>query len=531
MSADSTRVASDRGKWMALIAALLGWTFDGFEIGLFPLVGPNALNHLLRAEIAVSPTVRDAWFGVIGAMFLVGAATGGVLFGWLGDRIGRVRAMSLSIFAYAIFTGLCGFANEAWQIAVLRFVASLGMGGEWALGVALVTELWPDRSRAMLAGLIGAAANVGFLLVGLLSLVLVRFIDGFGDLLLSIGVSAERTASLVEGDGWRLLMMAGALPALLIFFIRLFVPESHKWEAERDKGGTSHWATRDLLGVLIGAVGALAVIFVWSPVLKVLWPAAADNEALRTVLRVGVTVVGLVVALMGYIYPVVRYLGRAEAVGDLPADARSKYVFRMLLGACLSGVALLGTWGSLQWAAKWAGALAKQLPADGAMFAKEYTQITLAAGAIVGTIVAALMGGWLGRRITYFGLCIVSFVSLVYLYLANDAYGPKLLMSAFVAGGTTAAFYGWFPLYLPELFPTSIRATSQGFAYNFGRVLSAVGSLQTATLTAYFAQGVAAGRSDVDAFPNAGAALAGIYVIGLFIIWLGPETKGRPLPE
>jgi SHS family sialic acid transporter-like MFS transporter len=165
------------------------------------------------------------------------------------------------------------------------------------------------------------------------------------------------------------------------------------------------------------------------------------------------------------------------------------------------------------------------------MFAKEYTQITLAAGAIVGTIVAALMGGWLGRRITYFGLCIVSFVSLVYLYLANDAYGPKLLMSAFVAGGTTAAFYGWFPLYLPELFPTSIRATSQGFAYNFGRVLSAVGSLQTATLTAYFAQGVAAGRSDVDAFPNAGAALAGIYVIGLFIIWLGPETKGRPLPE
>ena len=110
------------------------------------------------------------------AMFLVGAATGGVLFGWLGDRIGRVRAMSLSIFTYAIFTGLCGFATEAWHIAVLRFIASLGMGGEWALGVALVTEIWPDRSRAWLAGAIGAAANVGFLLVGLLSLVLVSFI-------------------------------------------------------------------------------------------------------------------------------------------------------------------------------------------------------------------------------------------------------------------------------------------------------------------------------------------------------------------
>jgi MFS family permease len=440
--------------------------------------------------------------------------------------------MSLSIFTYAIFTGLCGFANEAWQIAAMRFIASLGMGGEWALGVALVTELWPDRSRALLAGLIGAAANVGFLLVALLSLVLVNFLQGVGNILLSIGVSQERTASLVAGDGWRLLMMAGALPALLIFFIRLFVPESHKWEAERDRGGTSYWATKDLLGVLLGAFGAMAVIFVWSPMLDNLLPDNTSNDALKAGLRSVVTGLGLIVALLGYIYPVVRYLGRAEAAGELPPASRSKYIGRMLLGACLSGVALLGTWGSLQWAPKWAIALAKQLPPENAAtFAKEHTQIALAIGAIVGTIIAALLGGWLGRRITYFGLCIASFVSLVYLYQANDAYGPGLLFSAFAAGGITAAFYGWFPLYLPELFPTSIRATSQGFAYNFGRVLSAIGSLQTATLTAYFAANVAPERIELDAFPHAGASLAGIYLVGLFIIWLGPETKGKPLPE
>ena len=106
-------------------------------------------------------------------------------------------------------------------------------------------------------------------------------------------------------------------------------------------------------------------------------------------------------------------------------------------------------------------------------------------------------------------LCIGSFMSLVYMYLANDAYGPQLLASVFVAGGVTAAFYGWFPLYLPELFPTSIRATSQGFAYNFGRVLSAVGSLQTAVLIAYFARGIVdSSRIEVEAFPRAGAALA-----------------------
>jgi hypothetical protein len=117
------------------------------------------------------------------------------------------------------------------------------------------------------------------------------------------------------------------------------------------------------------------------------------------------------------------------------------------------------------------------------------------------------------------------------MYQANDVYGTKLLVSVFLAGGITAAFYGWFPLYLPELFPTSIRATSQGFAYNFGRVLSAVGSLQTAVLTQYFAQGVAPDRIEVEAFPYAGSTLTGIYLIGLFIIWLGPETKGKPLPE
>jgi MFS family permease len=176
--------------------------------------------------------------------------------------------------------------------------------------------------------------------------------------------------------------------------------------------------------------------------------------------------------------------------------------------------------------------LAGELPADGGPYhAKEYTQIALAAGAVVGTLMAAWVAGRIGRRITYALLCVASFVSLVYMYQAHTTFDGRLLVSVFVAGGATAAFYGWFPLYLPELFPTSIRATCQGFAYNFGRVLSAIGSLQTATLTAWFAQGIAPERIEIDAFPNAGATLAGIYVLGVALVWLGPETKGRPLPS
>lgn len=528
--------ATNRGKWMALIAALLGWMFDGFEIGMFPLVGNNALKELLAEEVANDATVVTEWFGVIMSVFLIGAATGGVVFGWLGDRIGRVRAMSLSIFTYAVFTGLCGFATEAWHIAVLRFIASLGMGGEWALGVALVTELWPDRSRALLAGLIGAAANVGMLLVGLLSLVLVSFIQGFGDLLRSVGMPESAVDSLLAGQGWRLLMITGALPAFLIFFIRLFVPESHKWEAQRDAGGTSHWATRDLIGVLIGAVGAGFVIFLWSPTFEDLVRVTpADGEAYipegARIGRLVGTILGPIVALLGYIYPVVQYLRRAEGAGKLTSDDRSRYIRRMLFGACLAGVALLGTWGSLQWAPKWATALAAELPAEAARYAKEYTQIATASGAVIGTIIAALMGGWLGRRITYAMLCVGSFATIYYMYQANDAFGGKFLASAFIAGGVSAAFYGWFPLYLPELFPTSIRATSQGFAYNFGRVLSAIGSLHTATLTSYFSVDIPPERMAIDGLAKSCATLAAIYLVGAVIIWFGPETKGKPLPE
>lgn len=531
--------ADSRGKWMALLAALLGWMFDGFEIGMFPLVGPNALDELLHDELITNPTAKGEWFGVIMAVFLIGAATGGVVFGWLGDRIGRVRAMSLSILTYALFTGLCGVATEAWHIAVLRFIASLGMGGEWSLGVALVTELWPNSSRAYLAGLIGAAANVGFLAVGLLSLVLVSFIKGFGDALLGVGIPPETVAMLLRNDGWRLLMIAGALPALLVFFIRIFVPESKKWKAAAGERENSFWATKDLLGVVVGAVGASFMILLWSPAFEnVMRPwigleAAAEGfPGWLTLLRILATATGFSIALKGYMYPVVRYLTRAVDAGQLrPADRRL-YLRRMLFGACLAGIPLLGTWGALQWAPKWAIALSELLPADqGPFHAKEYTQIATSIGAIIGTILAAIAGGVIGRRPTYALLCVGSFASLVYLYRWNDAYGVEFLVSVFVAGGVTAAFYGWFPLYLPELFPTSIRATSQGFAYNFGRVLSAVGSLQTAVLTAYFALNIAPERVEIDAFPRAGATLAGIYLLGVLIIWLGPETKGEPLPD
>ena len=92
-------------------------------------------------------TAVGQWNAILNALFLFGAATGGFLFGWLGDRIGRTRALTLTILTYAILTGLGGFSTSVWHLAASRFLAAVGMGGEWSLGVALVMEIWPASAR------------------------------------------------------------------------------------------------------------------------------------------------------------------------------------------------------------------------------------------------------------------------------------------------------------------------------------------------------------------------------------------------
>jgi SHS family sialic acid transporter-like MFS transporter len=486
------------GKWMALTAAFLGWMFDGLEMGLFPLVARPALGDLLGQT---NDEQIGKWFAVANALFLVGAATGGVLFGWLGDRLGRVRAITLSVLTYAIFTGLCGIAGSVEQVVGLRFFSALGMGGEWSLGVALVMEIWPDNSRALLAGLIGAAANLGFLLIALAGLWLASVLPVVETSLLQMGMSQEWANSLTAHSGWRLLMLAGMGPALLAIFIQFFVPESERWRHQQNLGATSNWAARDLLGVLVGAGSACTVVYLWM------------NEFGLLVRLIG-SVLALAVTFLGYSYPIIRYLGRARQSGDQTFHMLAPTLRRIFLAACLSGIPLLGTWAMVQWAPNWADQLAGPR-------ARSVTQIASAGGAIVGTIAAALMGNWLGRRITYALLCLGSLISALALFWLNQDYGLPFLASMFLAGVFTASFYGWLPLYLPELFPTAVRAMGLGFSYNFGRIIAAVGALQTGNLMGFF-------QGD---YRRACSVMSLIYLVGLGLIWLAPETHGKPLPE
>jgi MFS transporter, SHS family, sialic acid transporter len=344
---------------------------------------------------------------------------------------------------------------------------------------------------------------------------------------------------LVAYKGWRLMMMLGTLPALLTFFFRMFVPESHSWEAGKAQGHTSGWRSIDLLGVVVGCLGPGLIIWVWSH----------DTSVL---MRLGATLLGLAIATVGFTYPVMQYVSRSHggrrdsgtAVPEAGPGLDRKHVLgRMFLGAALSAVALLGTWGTTQWAVAWAGQLweiqSKQLAEAGLSVAdydwlqrhpREWTQMATALGAIVGTIMAAWLGEKLGRRVTYFALCVLSAASVLWLYQYHSQFGLPLLSAAFIAGVCTASFYGWLPLYLPELFPTRVRATGQGFAFNFGRILAAIGTLQMAALLGWFDRFTTVAGLQ-GGYPVACSSLTVFYVVGMVLIWFAPETKGQPLPE
>jgi SHS family sialic acid transporter-like MFS transporter len=444
------------GPWMVLLAAFFGWMFDGLELGLFPLTARPALTELLSKSHTAEQlkTSIGTWMGVTGALTLLGAAFGGVAFGWLGDRIGRVRTLAWAVLTYSLFAGLCAVVNAPWQLAGLRLLASLGMGGEWAVGVALVMEVWPSKSRPALAATIGVASNVGFLSIALLGLALSKVLVQLGAALHAIHLPDPWVHTLLANSGWRVLFLLGALPALLTFFVRVFVPESARWQ---------HAAATE-------PVNRLSDIF-------------------------------------------------RGGIGHLT-----------ILGATLSGIALLGTWGSVQWIASWADKLVRD-PGRAAS-ARSSAQIAVSLGAVVACIVSTPMLKWAPRRVGYFALSMLSLLTCAYLFdlrgffhrhglRPEQHYGNSFLVLVFLAGGFTAAFYAWLPLYLPELFPTRVRATAQGFAYNFGRVIAAAGTLGAGALLNYFREDYAKMCSYISL----------IYVAGLVVIWFCPETKGRPLPE
>src|SRR5262245_44089788 len=136
-------------QWKSGIAAWLGWLFDGLDMHLYVLVATPFVAELLQADQKDSQVkLTSSW---VQAAFLIGWALGGGFFGRIADRLGRSRALMLTILTYAVFTGLSYFAQTWWQLLIFRFLAALGIGGEWAVGASLLSETWPRRWRPWMA--------------------------------------------------------------------------------------------------------------------------------------------------------------------------------------------------------------------------------------------------------------------------------------------------------------------------------------------------------------------------------------------
>ena len=231
-----------RYQWLVLTVASLGWIFDAFEGQIYNITRSDMLPELLEIsgdDPANHPLVR-LWGERFLGIFLIGGTIGGWLFSSLADRWGRNPVMALTILFYSLFSGLTAFATDAWQVGILRFLVAMGVGGEWAVGAALVSEVFPKQARER-AGGIFHATSVG-------------------------GLWLAAAAGLAVGSQWRYAYLLGVVPAVLVLWVRLSIREPESWqqarEAKKDQLGSYRdllgdpvWRPRAVFGALLAMVG------------------------------------------------------------------------------------------------------------------------------------------------------------------------------------------------------------------------------------------------------------------------------------
>jgi MFS family permease len=241
-----------RYHWFVLTVAALGWLFDTMDQQLFNIARVPAMRELVAAD-----EVKE-YAGYATSVFLIGWGTGGIFFGILGDLIGRVRTMVMTILLYSLFTGLSALSTGFGDFALYRFLTGLGVGGEFAVGVSLVAEAMPERARPFALGLLQALSAVGNIIAALISMLL--------------GVLGE--AGVVNSSqSWRLMFCIGTVPALLTIFIMRRLKEPERWQAiaktatlgDRLRGyfttlfADRRWARNALVGLVLASSGIIGL--------------------------------------------------------------------------------------------------------------------------------------------------------------------------------------------------------------------------------------------------------------------------------
>ena len=493
------------GRYVILIFAFLGWAFAGVHMSINGIVLRVATADMMsrdfqdqgigvdssdeaQVESAVITSfdvnkdgklndqergkAREAvlgqWFGWFVCAFLFGAAGGGYLFGFIGDRFGRAKAMAGSILCYSVFSLVTFFVTDPQQLLVLRFVTCLGIGGMWPNGIALLSEAWADVSRPILAGIMGTAANVGILVFALITILV-------------------REVTIVPEVDWRWTFLVGGSPIVLGILSLLLVPESPRWLALQKATGSDDQSA-DEVPVTLGEIFK-------PPVLKI-------------------TVVGIL-------------------LGTIP---------------------LFGGWGVSNWTSAWASEVGdRQQKTKGSEEDEQESapkkakadpilkSMTVVARSLPGSI-SSLLGGalafWLGRKRTYFLLCIGALICTQFLFRLESPidsatlftipmFGRELAITEYLGwvfglGFFSGFFFGWLPLCLPEMFSTRIRSTGSGVSFNWGRILTGFGVLASAIALKELFKGDYAQVGRITGF---------IYAVGLVVIVLAPIGQRQELED
>lgn len=450
-----------RYQWLVLLIASLGWVFDVFEGQIFVASMKEAMPSL------VAPDTTEGAIALfnhvaLGA-FLLGGATGGILFGMLSDRIGRKRTLSFTILFYSIFTCVSAFSQQWWHLAGFRFLVAMGVGGEWAVASSMVAEVFPKRARAHVGGIFHASSVFGTYLAVLAGLLIVgnpyvhRFADGVG----------------MPSLQWRFGFAIGALPALLILWIRSSLREPESWQAARSRADAD--PSRQM--------GTIADLF-------------RGRLLRRTFVGVSLAAVGLATFWGAHIYG--KNVLQAAAERSYIAEAHGGNIAvsdeerQAILDAHKVGIK---RWEML------------------GMF-------LVTTGGGIGLVCFGPICERMNRRRAFLLFHVGGIVSALVVFQVLQ--GVHVLIVALpIFGFLTLGMHAGYAIYFPELYPTRLRGTGTGFCFNAGRILAA---------PILFISGWM--QKDWGfTLENAASILSLLFLLGALILLIAPETKGQELPE
>ena len=458
-----------RYHWFVLGVAALGWLFDTMDQQLFNLARTPALSSLLG--LAESDSALGDAEGRATAIFIVGWATGGLIFGVLGDKIGRAKTMMITILVYSLFTGLSAASVGFWDFALYRFLTGLGVGGEFAVGVALVAEVMPERARARALGWLQALSAVGNVIGALIGTTM-----GY-----------LQSEGIITFQAWRIMFIIGALPALLALVIRARLREPERWQKTAGIAPGSRAAGADPTAPAPPSarkLGSFSELF-------------GDPRWRRNV------IVGMLLASSGI-------LGLWGIGFFSPRLVR--LVFRGFYeGQGLSDEAIKGKLLTLS------------------SFAFVFQQV----GAFFGIYTFSRVTERIGRKPAFaisFVLALVATAGTFW-FLGRVGGYPGALAMLFVMGFCQLSLFGGYAIYFPELFPTRLRSTGTSFCYNVARYVAATGSLTLGWLERNVFSEFASEADPSLAMRYACVTMTAVFLIGLAALPFAPETKGQPLPE